>query len=291
MLPIIVFGAGAGCERRSVSPRQDPSPVLVRVNGESLTKREFDFFLPEDYQDILTSEEIQDYLDRWITTQLLYEEVVKSGIVVSSEVEARLRQYRKDLIADQLVQKVIQDRAVVSESEVRAYYDAHAGEYLTEFRVSHILVNTLAEAEKVKARLASNSFGYLARRYSIDKHSRAGGDLGYLSKGNMIPEFESVVFDMNVGDVSDIIESEFGYHIIKITDIRRARVRLGFEDVKGEIANTLMLRKREAVYDSLVTALRARADIEVTENALALGMPSELDTLLTRPSSPASEDD
>lgn len=217
-LPLVLSVAASSCERRTMTSRLGRSPVLVKVNGETLTKREFDFFLPEDYRNALTSEELREYLDRWITTQLLYDEGLKSGVVVSSDIETRLEQFRKDLIADQLVQKVIRDRAVVSEEEVRAYYDQHVQEYQSEFRVSHVLVNTFEDAQKVKDQIGKRSFSYLARKYSIDKHSGAGGDLGYLSKGNMIPEFESVVFGMKLGQVSDIIESEFGYHVIKIVD-------------------------------------------------------------------------
>jgi parvulin-like peptidyl-prolyl isomerase len=269
----------SSCERRDFSREDNSSPVLVRMKGARLTKAEFDLYLPTDYQDVLTSEELLGYLDRWIETQLLYDEVARRGMSVSPEVEARLDQYRKDLIADQLVQEVIQERATVTEDEARAYYDAHVHEYVTEYRVSHILVNTLEEAQTVKAKIGQNSFVYLARRYSIDKHSGAGGDLGYLSKGNMTPEFEQVVFGMKEGDVSDIIESDFGFHILTITDVRDARVKLSFEDVMTEIANDLMLAKRKSVYDELVASLRDKADVEITEAALGLGIPSVLDTL------------
>lgn len=291
MLPIVVLatcfllGGTVGCERRPLRTERDDSPVLVTVNGKELTKHDFDIFLPEDYQSILTPQERRDYLDRWITTQLLYEEAVSSGMGVSAEIEARLEQYRMDLAADQLLQKVIEEKAVVTDDDVLAYYNSHKNEYLLEYRVSHILVNTPEDAEKVKSLLSSKSFTYLVQRYSVDKHARAGGDLGYLSKGNMVPEFEEIVFGMKVGEISDAIESDFGYHIIKIMDIRDARVKLEFLDVAEDLANILTMRKRQAVYDSLVTALRARADIDYSADAPQVGdiddiMPeSETDTV------------
>lgn len=282
LLPIIVLASVPACERRDLGSREDPSPILVSVDGARLTKAEFDLYLPEDYQDILTSEELEEYLDRWITTQLLYNEARRLGVDTSKEIESRLEQYRKDLVADQLVQQVIDEKATVSEDEVRAYYDEHAYEYQTEFRVSHILVDTIEDAEKVKAKIGQNSFTYLARRYSIDKHSGAGGDLGYLSKGNMIAEFESVVFNMKTGDVSDIIATEFGYHILTVTDIREARFPLDFEEAKGEIANDLLLEKRAAVYDSLVAGLHASAQIELSSAVRGLGLPNEVDTIPER---------
>jgi len=274
---------GTGCERRTVNQTKDTSPVLARVNQETLTEREFLYFLPEDYRNVLTTEEFQEYLDRWITTQLLYDAGVKSGLVVASDIEARLEQYRKDLVADQLVQKVIHDHVTVSEEEIRAYYDAHEKEYATDVRVSHILVNTLEEAEDVKSQIGKRSFAYLARKYSIDKHSGSGGDLGYLSKGSMIPEFESVVFELQLGEVSDIIESEFGYHLLKIVDIRDARYKLEFEDARMEIANDLILEKREAVYDSLIASLRDDADIEIMDRVNSLGVTAGPDTFTSHP--------
>lgn len=281
MLPIVVFATG-GCERRPVSSASESSPILVMVNDAALTEREFTYFLPEDYSDALTTDEMQEYLDRWITTQLLYDEGMRSGVVNESDINARIEQYRKDLVADELVQTVIQDRALVSDDEVLAYYQSHEKEYVTEYRVSHILVNTLEDAETVKEQLGTHSFTYLARKYSIDKHSGAGGDLGYLSKGNMIPEFEDRVFNMKLGEVSDIIETDFGYHIIKVVDIRDARFKLQFDDVKNEIANNLMLERREAVYDSLVTALKSHADIRVMDRAFAFGAVVP-DTIAGRP--------
>jgi len=261
---------------------RESSPILVTVNGEPLTEREFKHFLPEDYRTVLTSEELEQYLDRWITTQLLYDEGRESGLLDESDITTRIEQYRKDLVADQLVQRVIRDRAMVSEEEVRQFYAAHEREYVTELRVSHILVNTLEDAQNVKEQIGKRSFAYLARKYSIDKHSGSGGDLGYLSKGGMIPEFEDVVFGLKLGEVSGIIESEFGYHIIKIVDIRDARFKLEFEDVKTQIANDLMLERRAAVYDSLVTALRENAHIEIMDHTYALGVSTGPDTLTSR---------
>ena len=133
-------------------------------------------------------------------------------------------------------------------------------------------MNTPEEAEEVQARLGTQSFESLAKKYSADKHADAGGDLGYLSRGNMIPEFEEVIFGMQVGEISDVIASEFGYHIIRVTDIRDTRIALEDSDVAEEITNILTLQKRQAVYDSLVAALRTRSKVEYTDAAAGLGV-------------------
>lgn len=277
--PIFFIVITAGCERRPVGSAQGGGPPVARVNGNNLSKGDFEAVLPEDYQNILTVEEKREYLDRWIATQLLYEHAERSGIGVSPEIESRLEQYKKDLVADRLVQEVIKEEAVVTDAEVRAYYEAHQSQYTREVRVSHILVNTLEDVNEVKEDLKKHTFSWVARRRSIDRHTGIGGDLGFLSMGNMIPEFEAVIFDMEVGEVSDVIESEFGYHIIMLTDVREARNKLEYQDVAEEISRMLLLEKRAAVYERLLTSLRESADIEILDPELRLAATLPADSM------------
>ncbi len=282
-LPFLFCWGIWGCERRPLPSEKPDATVIAIVNGKPLFKEEFDVMLPEDYQRILTTEEKEEYLDRWISTELIYQEAMESGDRVTRDIEVRLQQYKKEMVSDRYLQKIIQELAVVSEEETQAYYQAHEYEYSKEFRVSHILSDTPEDAMKVQEELKKRSFSWVARRMSRDKHTGIGGDLGFLSKGSMIPAFEKIIFGMEEGEVSDIIESEFGYHIIKLTSIRDARNKLGFEDVKEEIANILMRRKREAVYDSLVTALRQKASIEIRDRELEWPAVQGSDSLFDAP--------
>jgi hypothetical protein len=272
------------CERRDVGQRKETGPAVARVNDKTLYKKDFETYLPENYSAALTLDEKREYLDRWITTELLYEAAMGAGEGATPEIELQVEQFRKDLVADRLVQRVIREQAVVTEAEVQAYYKAHEDEYTRELRVSHILINSMEEAEKVRELLQRNSFGWVARRHSIDKHTGVGGDLGFLSKGGMIPEFEEVVFDMKIGEVSDVIESELGYHFLKVTDAREARNRLTLEDVAEDISRILLLEKRAAVYDSLITTIRDDARIVVVDPELRLALEIESDSLTAKAS-------
>ncbi len=265
-LAAAVWLVALACERRDVGrPAVDPGPVVARINGQPLYRADLDAYLPEDEFALSTTEERRTYFDRWVATQLLYEEAARVGMGVSDEVARKLEQYKKDMIADRLVQEVLDERAIVSRSEVMRYYRTHKDEYNLEVRVSHILTNTIEEAQEAQEMLKTRPFSWVARKMSVDRHTGGGGDLGYLSKGNMLPEFEEVVFRMRRGEVSDIVESEFGYHIIKLTDVRTSLHELPFEQVAPEISRTLLIRKRAAVYDSLVTALVERARIEIID--------------------------
>ncbi len=262
----MMTAANLGCERRQVGRSgEDPGPVVARVNGQPLYRRDLDAYLPEESYAGITSEESKTYFDRWVTTQLLYEAALRSGLDVSRDIEWRLEQYRKDLVADRLVQEVLRQRAIVTRDEVMKYYAAHKDEFNLEVRVSHILTNNIEDAEEAQEMLKTRPFSWVARKLSVDKHTGSGGDLGYLSKGNMLPEFEAVVFKMRVGEVSDIIESEFGYHIVKLTDVRTALNELPFETVAPEISRQLLLAKRAAVYDSLIASLTEQARVEIVD--------------------------
>lgn len=281
----------AGCERRPVGEsRSNTDPAVARVNGQPLPRSEFTAMLPDDYERVLTSGEVKGYLDRWVATELLYDEALRLELEPTESIQARLEQYKKDLVADMLVQQVLRERAVVTDDEVRDYYEAHIDEYTKEYRVSHILVNSLEDIAEVKELLKTRPFITVERRRSIDRHTGPGGDLGFLSKGNMIPEFEEVVFDMEVGEVSDVIESEFGYHLIKVTDVREARNKLEYDEVAAEISRTLLLAKRAAVYDSLIVSLRDRARIEILDPKLALIFDEALEEATAAPDTAAVAD-
>ncbi len=271
ILLCLLVALALGCERRPMDDVSVQSEPVAKVNGKTLYQDDFEWYLPQDYRSSLTLEERREYFDRWVTTELLYQAANDAGMGVSSEIAAKLEQYKKDLVADQLVQKVIDDRGLVTEQEVRAYYLEREHEYTQEYRVSHILVNTLEDAEEVAELLEKRTFSWVATRRSIDRHTGIGGDLGYLSKGNMIPAFEPVVFSMEEGDVSDIVESELGFHFIKLVDVREKRDKMTYDEVAPDISRELLLAKRAAVYDSLVTSLVETARVEVLDNQLRTG--------------------
>ncbi len=265
LLVVALLGAVA-CERRPVGRTgESPGPVVARVNGHVLYQRDLEAYLPEADRAEITAEDRSASFRRWLSTQLLYDEAQRGGLEMSRDIEWKLDEYRRELVADRLLQDVFNERAVVTREEVMAYYRAHEDEFNLEVRVSHILTENRAEAEQALEMLKTRPFSWVARQMSVDKHTGAGGDLGYLSKGNMPVEFEKIVFRMRVGEVSDIVESEFGYHILKLTDVHAGLNELPFESVAQEISRELLLRKRAAVYDSLLTALRGNAKVDVVD--------------------------
>lgn len=169
----------------------------------------------------------------------------------------------------------------VSDEEIQKYYDDNKESfYKDEAKASHILISTLdendkplsdekkAEAKKkaediLKRAKAGEEFAELATEYSEDPGTASkGGDLGYFGKGKMVKEFEDATFALKVGEISDIVESEYGYHIIKLTD--RIDEQTTVEDNKDSIKQTLLYEK----YTNNIKKLSEEAKVEKKQDVI-----------------------
>jgi foldase protein PrsA len=174
----------------------------------------------------------------------------------------------RDQIADgQRVQKLMDVLAgsdKVAAPEAAAYYKEHPLEFQrdAEVKASHILVDSLDLANKLKAQIAAGGdFAALAKTHSKDPGSGAkGGDLGFFGKGQMVPEFEKAAFDAPVGTVTAPIKTKFGYHIIKVED-RHSAGQQSFDKMKEQIIEKLNKDKRQTEFQKWLQGARKAATI------------------------------
>lgn len=169
----------------------------------------------------------------------------------------------------------------IKDDEMKEYYDENKDDfYKDEVEASHILIkttdddgNALSEDKKAEAKKeaeevlekakSGEEFSALAKEYSQDTGSAVnGGELGFFGKGQMVQEFEDAAFALKVGEISDIVESSYGYHIIKVTD--KIDEQQPFDDVKDTIQTTLMTEK----YNSQVEKLKEDSKIEENKDIL-----------------------
>ena len=169
----------------------------------------------------------------------------------------------------------------ISDEEMKKYYEEHKADYYKdEVKASHILISTvddngkeLSEAKKKEAKKkaeevlkkakSGEEFSELAKEYSDDSGSAAnGGDLGYFTKGKMVQPFEEAAFSLKSGEISGLVESEYGYHIIKVYD--KIDKQLTFDEVKDEIKKTLT----EDKYMESIEAITKKAKVEKNESVI-----------------------
>ena len=276
-LSIVFLSVGCGGGDAERSPAES-GKAIVRVGDAVLTEETLENLLPEADRAPFTMEEKRLYVRRWVETEMLYQEALRRGLKDDPRVRARLKSLEQEFLADHLTFLELRERTAVSEEEIEAYFAAHEQEYLYEYRVRHILVSTYEEAEEVLGLLVRNSFPWVANRYSIDPVAKRGGDLGYLTKGNMIPEFEEVIFDMEPGEVSGIVKSDFGYHIIMLVGMRESLVEVQYADVREQIMNKLLIDKREKAYDELRASLLRSSDVEYYDESYKAGSAEDAET-------------
>jgi foldase protein PrsA len=172
-----------------------------------------------------------------------------------------------DIVNYLKIVKLLQPKIEITDEEIKTYFEENKESFNTPEQVeaSHILVEDEATATKVKEKIdAGQDFAQLAKEYSIDaSNAENGGELGYFSKGTMVEEFEKAAFSMNKGDISDPIKTEYGYHIIHITDKKEAQEAV-FEDHKEEIKKILLNQAVQSEYSNWITEQREQLNIENT---------------------------
>lgn len=255
-------------------------PVVAVVNGTELRRSdvvESARDLPQAYQDQL--DQIFPALVDWLIDQtLLLEEGRRRNLQDDAQVKEQVALYEERVVREALVDRHLADR--MTEEAVRARYDRFVAEFQpeTEIHARHILVESQAEAEAVIAELdAGGDFAAIAKEKSTDTGSGAnGGDLGFFTPEQMVPEFSAAAVALEPGSYSKTpVQSRFGWHVIKVEE-KRETAPPSFEEARLEIENRL----QQELVSEFVADLRADATIE---------KPAEAEVVPADPAAPPAE--
>jgi len=259
---------------------EQKGPFLAKVGNTTITQADYDRefqSLPEYAQQLFADEQGREkFLNEIINKEMLHQEALKKGLDKTPEFQKKVEEFKKVTLVTELFEKDVMAKAKVSDQEVKDYYDQHKEEFAptTQIKASHILVKTEDEAKKVMERLKKGEkFADIAKAVSIDKGSAInGGDLGYFSKGQMVPEFENAASSMNIGDISSVpVRTQFGYHIIKVTDKKKGSI-IEFEKIKAMISQKLTGGKQKEAFDQYIAELKKNYKVEINKDVVA--MPS-----------------
>ncbi|MBZ4395525.1 peptidyl-prolyl cis-trans isomerase [Myxococcus sp. MISCRS1] len=301
---VLALALGPACNTPVKSAPEDT--VVATVNGEVLSRTDFEQELARELASTdvsqRTPEEIEPFkrtlLDTYIHRMLLLQAARKNNLTVTPEevdrgvlrlsgdypagnfnevlaqgqlsmAELRAREASR-LTIEKLFASHVYSRVAVTEEELRAYYSAHEAE-LNESEQVHaaqIVVKGLDEARRVQAQLKSGKkFADLARRYSLSADAKVGGDLGFFPRGQMPPAFDEVVFKLGVGQVSDVVSTEYGYHLFKVLERKPARKR-DFAEARQWVEAKLLEHKRTEAQEAFEKDLRDKAQVQVNEATL-----------------------
>ncbi|MDQ5888804.1 MAG: peptidylprolyl isomerase [Neisseriaceae bacterium] len=198
--------------------------------------------------------------DSLVTAVLIEQEATKKGLDKTPDVQAELEMARQSVIFRAYVQDYMKNNPV-TDAEIKAEYDKYkATQADREYNVRHILVKDEKAAKDIIEQLKKGAkFDKLAEKFSIDPGSKAkGGELGWNAPGNFVKPFAEAMTKLDKGQISkEPVKSDFGFHVIKLDDVRSAKVP-GFDEVKPQITEFLQRKKLE----TLMAGLRAKAKIE-----------------------------
>lgn len=274
--------------------------VLARADFERELERELSASAPESGQH--PPEEVEPYkralLDTLVSRMLLLQEARARNITVPpEEVDRGVLRLSSDypagnfsdvlaqgqlsmaelkereaarLTIEKLFTTEVYTRVAVTEEELRAEYAAHEADYSEPERVraSQIVVKTMEEARRVQSLLRSGKkFADLARKYSLSADAKVGGDLGFFPRGQMPPAFDAVVFTLGPGQVSDVVETEYGYHLFRVVEKKAGR-KQEFSEVRAQVEAKLLAQRRAEAQTKYEQELRSRAQVWVNEPLL-----------------------
>jgi peptidyl-prolyl cis-trans isomerase C len=241
-----------------------PEDVVAKVNGHEITEQELKFAEAEIGSELsgVPAENRRRVLYEYLVeAHLMAEAAEKAKFDEGKTFEARMKYYRLRALRDSYFENAIRDG--VKDGEAKALYDERVKSLPTqeEVHARHILVKTEDEAKKVAEELKSGKdFAEMAKKYSLDRGGEAGGDLGYFTRGQMVKPFEDAAFALEQGKVSEPIQTEFGWHILKVDD-KRKRQPPGFDEVKDQIIASLVQAKLQAT----VQDLRKNGKVEIVD--------------------------
>ncbi len=209
----------------------------------------------------------KEIVNKMIGDKVVVLEAYKEGIDNEVEKDSSFAKQKETLLLNVLYKKEIVDKTKATEAEIKEEYDKQK----EEIHAAHILVVTKEEADKIHQQLKGGTdFTQLAKEKSIDPSAKNnGGDLGFFGRGKMIPEFQDVAFSLKEGDISRPVQTQYGWHVIKMIE-KRQQQQSPYEEAKKQIQSRLDQTKREKRVKEYFNDLKKRVGFKINDQALEL---------------------
>ncbi|MDQ6802004.1 MAG: peptidylprolyl isomerase [Acidobacteriota bacterium] len=247
----------------------NPDPVIISAGTVAIHRSDFETAvksLPAEYQSYALGPGKKQFADDYLRMKLLAAEGMKNGLDKDADVQKQLNLLRENLVAQEELKK-IDSTIAVSDADLKKAYDENKKDY-EQVKAKHILIavkgspaaqkgkkeltdaEARAKAESLRAEIVGGKakFEDVAKKESDDVESgKNGGDLGAFARGQMVPEFEQAAFGAKAGDVTPVVKTQFGYHIIKV----EGHSSTPFEQVKATLEKSVKQKKLKDTLDAL----------------------------------------
>ncbi|HQC50935.1 MAG: Chaperone SurA precursor [bacterium ADurb.Bin270] len=258
--------------------KYDPEMISTKVNFEQLKAQALEKLIQEA---MLLNEAIK--LDISATSdELKKEESLQRGSLTDDEISEALKEkglnidrwreiQKKRIIMTKLIQSEVLDKVPVLDADIESYYNDNIHQFSlpTHFHAKQIIVDSRELAEEILAKLKKGGdFAELAKKHSLSPDGKNGGDLGFFNAQSYPPVFSEICHKLKPGEISDVVETDYGYQIFQLIDSRPARQE-SLSEAKPYIKNLLAEEKSADIFKKWFDDLRAKTEISVNEKALA----------------------
>ena len=269
--------APAEAPAEAAAPAVSPETVVATVGGSQITEADLGFAAEDLTQELsqMPPEERRAFLLRvLIDMKVMADAGRDAGMADTPLFRQRLayledRALRRAYFAETIAN-------AITEEAVRAEYESYVADFQSqpEIRASHILVETEEEARAIKAEIEGGAdFATLARERSTDPGAANGGDLGFFGRGMMVAPFEEAAFALtDAGQVSDPVQSQFGWHVIRLEETRESAPP-AFEQVAGQLQQRLLM----STFDETIANLMVGVQVDIPDPALAAAVQAQTD--------------
>jgi len=278
----VVFNIAEITEESLSSKPQETVLVSFRVGEITLGEFNKAWGDPDNKNKYKTKEKL---LENMVKERILVQRARQIGLEedenMSSQIKAAIEQIRKgreekikistqQALTDAATKVEIYDKVKLSEEEIAEYYKENKKDFIKneEYRLRHILVESQEEAEAVLEKIRDGAdFAELAKEKSLCPSKEQGGDLGFIARGIMVKPFEDAAFVLKPGEISEVVKTEFGYHIIKLEEISPERQKT-LEESRIEIEYILLPEKQQDAFTNWLLSLKDEANVQIKEDLL-----------------------
>jgi len=262
LMVFVFYGTGIAAE-----PGTGAETVVAKVDDEVITQRDIDKLLdsldPQTSSMYRSPEGRAAITEELINAHLFALKGLEEGIDKSPEYLEEIERFKKHALMRVTIDKML-EKVEATNEDVKKFYDENPAQFAQPAQVHarHILVSDDVEMEKVLADIAAGeTFENTAKKFSTCPSKENGGDLGFFERGQMVPEFENVAFETEVGKVSDPVKTQFGVHLIRV-EAKNLDSKIPFENVEEQVKNYLSNQKRSEVYQEQLKQLKEKHVIE-----------------------------
>ncbi len=290
MMLVVALGIVSGCEQKEKSASAPATPaatappaakaatpegeVVATYSGNRLdttrVTKEMERLPAPSRAYLQAPDRKRQFVENMILNELLYAEGQRQGFDKDEDIDRQVNDLRRRLVVQRVVRE-FQKPPEITDEQAKQYYDDNPNLYSsTQIRASHILVKDEAQAKEIRDQVKADpsKFAEIAKEKSTDKTSGAkGGDLGMFGQGRMVPEFERAAFSLKPNEISDVVKTQYGYHIILVVE-RKEGERRPFDQVKEQIKATLRNKAIQEQQDKRYGDLKAAANVKIDDKVL-----------------------